>query len=57
MGPSKHSVTTRRGGVNEFVTYRQVYFEEEGYFIKQLRNDRHKICEFKEHVLVSPGAL
>ena len=44
-GPSKNYVTARGGeGVDDFVTYRYVYFEGEGgYFMKLLRNGKWKI--------------
>ena len=32
LGPSKYYVTARGGGVDDFVTYRYVYFEGEGVF-------------------------
>ena len=48
-GPSKNYVTARGGeGVDDFVTYRYVYFEGEGgYFMKLLRNGKWKIWELK----------
>ena len=46
MEPSKNYVVVRRSeGVNDFVTYCYIYFGGGGYFIKQLRNSRHKILE------------
>ena len=37
LGPSKNYVTARGGeGVDDFVTYRYVYFEGEGGYFKEI---------------------